>query len=265
MMLKNLDGDLLGGNHMEWKIIPTGIKELDAMLGGGILDDSVVLVVYDTNSFGWVLAAEVFRSLVERNGFGIITNYSLPYSLLSKYAGVPGIDLDEAGLEGKLAIVDVFGAMYGIKLDRPHLYYLPHVDASTFLPKIVEVYYRILQTTGNRKPIGLTVGLDGFAHIFDEETVIRLLRRNMMLKEKAKATENRERPITIMLLNRDRVSRAFISWVSHYSEHILEFEPTSRPGVERIIARKSLLPDFGPSEAEFFYSRGKMRIRLPER
>ncbi len=263
--LKNLGGTNILGKRMKWKVIPTGIEELDSMLGGGILDDSIVLITYDTNSFGWVLAIEIFRSFLNRNGFGVVTNYSLPYSLLSKYAGTVGFDIERAGRENELAIIDIFGAVNGVKLDYPYLYYPPHIDASTFLPKIVEVYYEILKKAGNRKPIGLTIGMDGFAHIFDEETVIKLLRRNMVLKEKAKFSENRERPITVMLMNRDRVSRSFISWVSHYSEHIIDFEPIPRPGIERIIIRKSLLPEFEPSEAEFLYSRGKMRIRNVEK
>ena len=263
--LKTLAVYSTGGKEMLWEVIPTGIEELDSMLGGGILDDSIVLITYDTNSFGWVLAVEVFRSLLQKNGFGVISNYSLPYSLLSKYAATLGFDIDRAGRENKLAIIDIFGSINGVKLDYPYIYYPSRIDASTFLPKLVDVYYELLKKANNRKPIGLTISMDGFAHIFDEETVIKLLRRNMILKEKAKFSENRKRPITVALMNKDRVSKSFLSWVSHYSEHIIDFEPTSRPGIERIIVRKSLLPEFEPSEAEFFYSRGRMLIRNIEK
>lgn len=250
---------------MEWKVFPTGISELDSMLGGGLLDDSVLLVTYDMHSFGWVLAVKVFKSLVDRNGFGVVTNYSLPYSLLAKYSGLAGFTLDDAGREGRLAIIDVFGAVNNVKIDRPYVFYPSGLDASTFLPKMVNMYYRILEHLGDRKPIGITIGIDGFASLFDEETVIRLFRRNMIMKERAKFTEERKRPINIMLLNKDRVSKSFISWISHYSEHIIDFEPTRKPGLERIIVRKSLLPEFEPSTAEFVYSRGEIKIRNIER
>ncbi|WP_157722460.1 hypothetical protein [Thermococcus gorgonarius] len=36
---------------------------------------------------------------------------------------------------------------------------------------------------------------------------------------------------------------------------------TERPGLEIMILRKSLLPEFTPSEAEFRYSRGKFEIK----
>ena len=56
---------------MEWNVVPTGIKELDAMLGGGVLDDSVLLIIYDTNSFGWVLSVKLFKSFLDRGCFGV--------------------------------------------------------------------------------------------------------------------------------------------------------------------------------------------------
>jgi len=250
---------------MQWKVFPTGINELDSMLGGGLLDDSMMLVTYDMHSFGWVLAVEVFKALVDRGGFGVVTNYSLTYSLLSKYAGLAGFSIEDAGREKRLAIIDVFGAVNNVRMECPYIFYPSELDASTFLPKMVETYYRILKLVGDRKPIGITIGVDGFASLFNEDTVIRLIRRNMILKEKAKFSEKRQRPINILLLNKDRVSKFFISWVSHYSEHIIDFEPTSKPGLERIIVRKSLLPDFEPSTAEFVYSRGRIKIRNIER
>jgi len=246
---------------MELDVIPTGIKELDAMLGGGVLDDSIVLLIYETNSFGWVLSIEMFRSFLDRGCFGVITNYSLPVGLLEKYASMVGFDLEEKGNSGELAIIDVFGAVHGMDLGIPYVYSPGRIDSSTFLPKLVELYYGILRKAGDRKPIGLTVGMDGFAKIFDEETAMKILRRNVMMKEAARLREERVRPINIMIVNRDRVSKGYISWLFHYAEHVIDFEPTERPGLERMIIRKSILPDFEPSMAEFVYSRGQIKIR----
>ncbi|ASJ05559.1 MULTISPECIES: P-loop NTPase family protein [Thermococcus] len=249
---------------MNGDVIKTGIDELDSMLGGGILDDSLVLVIYDTNSFGWVLGVEVFRSLVGRNGFGVVTNYSFPLSLLQKYGRMLGFDVKKLGESRDMAIIDVFSAVNGIISDLPFVYSPGEIDASTYLPKMVSVYYEILGEIGERKPIGLTITLDGFAYLFGEESTMKLLQKNLVMKESARISEHRKRPVNIFLLNRDRVSERFISWISQYSEHIIEFSHGEAPGVEKMVVRKSLLPDFEPCTAEFRFSRGKIRI-VPER
>lgn len=246
------------------EVIRTGIEELDGMLGGGLLDDSVMLVIYDTNSFGWVLAVEVFKALIKQNGFGIVTNYSFPISLLQKYGKVLGFDVRKLGESKDLGIIDVFGAANGITVDLPFVHSPGEIDASTFLPKMVSVYYKLLSMAGDRKPIGLTITIDGFVHLFGEDSAMKLFQRNIAMKETARVTESRKRPINILLLNKDRISTRFLAWISQYAEHIVEFTHTEIPGVEKMIVRKSLLPEFAPSTAEFRFSRGKMRI-VPER
>ncbi|NJE11014.1 hypothetical protein [Thermococcus sp. MAR1] len=245
-------------------VIKTGIGELDTMLGGGLLDDSLVLILYDTNSFGWVLGVEIFRSLVNRNGFGVVTNYSFPMSLLQKYGKMLGFNVKELGESRNMAIIDVFSAVNGIISDLPFVYSPGEIDASTYLPKMVSVYHEILREIGERKPIGLTITLDGFAYLFGEESAMKLLQRNLVMKESARITERRRRPVNIFLLNQDRVSKRFISWISQYAEHIIEFTHGEAPGVEKMVVRKSLLPEFEPCTAEFRFSKGKIRI-IPER
>jgi len=249
---------------MQGEVIKTGIYELDSMLGGGLLDDSIVLVVYDTNSFGWVLAVEIFKALVNQNGFGIVTNYSFPMSLLQKYGNMLGFDVKQLGESRDIAIIDVFGAVNGLTIDLPFVYSPGGIDASTFLPKMVSVYYELLSAVKGRKPIGLTITMDGFAHLFGEDSAMKLFQKNMVMKEAARTTEKRKRPINILLLNRDRISGRFISWISQYAEHIIEFKRSEIPGLEKMIVRKSLLPEFEPCTAEFRFSKGKMRI-VPER
>lgn len=79
------------------EVIPTGIRELDSLLGGGLLEDSTLLVVYETASFGWFLAIEVFRRLLSRGGFGVVTNYSFPFLLLERYGNVIHYDVVREG------------------------------------------------------------------------------------------------------------------------------------------------------------------------
>ncbi|MBP1911562.1 hypothetical protein [Thermococcus stetteri] len=97
--------------------------------------------------------------------------------------------------------------------------------------------------------------------LFGEEATIKILRRNMALKVKARESENRPRPLNIFLLNRDRVSPKFIAWLSQYAEHVVDFTTTEILGVERMVVRKSLLPEFTPSEAEFRFSKGRFEIK----
>ncbi|WP_157721576.1 hypothetical protein [Thermococcus pacificus] len=51
----------------------------------------------------------------------------------------------------------------------------------------------------------------------------------------------------------------------HYTEHIMDFESTSRQVIERIVIKKSFLLEFEPSKGEFLYSRGKIKIRNVEK
>jgi hypothetical protein len=242
-------------------IIKTGIPEFDTMLGGGLLDDSTLLVIYGAHSFGWVLAIEIFRRLVESGGFGVITNYSFPTLLLERYGLAVHYDVFEAGSQRKLAVIDIFGSFNDSRTDYPFIYYIPGVDPTTFLAKIVEVYRRILQVSGGRKPIGLSLTIDGMVDLFGEETTIKILRKNIALKVKARETDKRPRPLNIFMLNRERVSSKFIAWLSQYAEHVVDFTTTDIPGVERMVVRKSLLPEFTPTEAEFKFSRGRFEIR----
>ncbi|ASJ01650.1 hypothetical protein A3K92_09235 [Thermococcus gorgonarius] len=101
------------------KIIPTGIPEFDSLLGGGLLDDSTLLIVYGTHSFGWALGVEVFKRLISSGGFGIATNYSFPALLLERYSNTVGYDVFKDGLEGKLAIIDVFGSLNELTSSSP--------------------------------------------------------------------------------------------------------------------------------------------------
>lgn len=245
---------------LEERIIPTGIAQFDSLLGGGLLDDSTLLVVYGTHSFGWTLAIEVFRRLVRSGGFGIVTNYSFPAFLLERYSYTVGYDIFKEGLDGNLAIIDVFGSVNGVRVDYPFVYQIRGVDSTTYLDKAVSIYRTILSLAGSRKPIGISITLDGMVDLFGEETTVKILRRNIALKMRARE-EKRERPLNIFLINRDRVSPRFIAWLSQYIEHIVEFRTTEKPGFERMIVRKSLLPEFTPSEAEFRYSKGKFKIK----
>ncbi len=244
------------------RVLSTGVRELDEMMGGGLLDDSTLLVIYDASSFGWTVGVQVFRRIIESGGFGVVTSYSFPVSLLEKYALTMHYDVLREGSVGNLAIIDVIGSLYSLNVDLPFVYYPGSIDSETFLAKMETVYRRILtERSGGRKPVGISVTIDALPDLFGEEVAMRILRRSLVMKEMALMREERARPINIFLLNRERASRRFIEWLSQYAEHIIEFKPTSIPGVEKMIARKSLLPEFTPSEAEFRFKHGNLEIR----
>ncbi len=248
------------------EVIPTGIPELDGLLGGGLLEDSTLLVIYGTHSFGWALAIEVFKKLIEKGGFGVVTDYSIPIYMLIRYGLAIRYDVLAEGFNKKLVILDVFGSVSGVKTDYPFVYYIPGVDSTTFLSKAISVYKKILELAGNRRPVGLSITIDGMVDLFGEGATVKILRKNIAIKMKAREEDReRPRPMNIFLLNRDRVSPGFIAWLSQYMEHIVEFQVTEKPGIEKMIVRKSLLPEFTPAQAIFRFSKGGFEIEIPLR
>ena len=242
---------------MGYKVFKTGLLHLDRMLGGGIIEDGTLLIVYYTGSYGWALGVEIFKSFLSRGWYGIVTNYSLPYGLLRKYAMAVRFALQTLGREERLAVIDVFGSVNGIQPREPFVYSIGQVDGSTFLPKILAIYKKIIENKPRR--IGITVTVDGFVEIFGEDMGMRILRRNMALKENFPRSDNEE-ILNVFLINRDRVSPRFLSWLSQYAEHIIEFKPTGKPGIETFSVVKSLLPDFEPSTGIFKFKKGMVEI-----
>ena len=242
---------------MGYKVFRTGVGALDEMLGGGIIEEGVLLVVYNTGSYGWALGVEVFKAFLSRGWYGVVTDYSLPYGLLKKYATAVRFALQTLGREDRLTVIDVFGSVNGIQPREPFVYTLGRVDGSTFLPKILAIYKKLIE--GRPRRIGLAVTMDGFVEIFGEDTGMRILKKNMALKESYPRSEGEE-VLNVFLINRDRVSPRFLSWLSQYAEHIVELRPTERPGVENMHVVKSLLPDFEPSTGIFRFKKGRVEI-----
>ncbi|WP_297070279.1 hypothetical protein [Thermococcus sp.] len=214
----------------------------------------MILIIYNTYSLGWSLALELFKGFIGKGCFGVVTSYSIPLSMLEKYSDMVEFDVEGQGTISNPVVLDLFGAVNRITPTSPLVRSPGSVDSSTFLPKVSVLYYDVLRDAGSRKSVGLTVALDGFATMFGEDSVMKLFQRNIAMKEIAGTSEDRPRPINIMLLNKDRVSKRFLSWISHYLEHVVEFEPTEILG-GRLLVRKSLLPDSEPGVAEFRFSK----------
>lgn len=112
----------------------------------------------------------------------------------------------------------------------------------------------------DRRPIGIQVTADGFAFLIGEERELRNLQKNLAAKENALLHEKRKRPINITLLNRDRVSQRYLSWLSLYSQYQIDFSSQEGRLEEKMFIRKSPLPNFKPTTRIFKLENGKINI-----
>ncbi len=245
------------------EVLTTGIPTLDDAIGGGLLEDSNLLIVYDTYSYGWTLAFEVLRNRMKLGDFGVVLDSVMPLSHLKMELNVINFDVEKEGKGGNLAIMDVFSSFYGITYPGLDFVYTDtSIDSSTFLPKYTGMYRRILsERILDRRPIGIDSTIDGLAFLLGEEAFVRVFQNIIALKEKARVTENRKRPLNILLLNRGRASESLMAWISLYSQYVIEFSSSSS-GVERMFIRKSPLPDFAPKAEGYSFSIRKGRIKL---
>lgn len=245
------------------EILNTGIPLLDDALGGGLLEDSNLLIIYDTYSYGWALGFDIVRRRIEMGDFGVILNSVLPMTPLRMELQVINFDINELGENNDLAVIDMFSSFYGLKYPNDYVYTDPTMDVGTFLPKYTQLYYRALnEKIGDRRPIGIDVTVDSLAFLLGEKNFIRVFQKTMALKERAKISEKRKRPLNIFLLNKSRASEELISWMTLYSQYVVEFRPTDNPGIEKMFIRKSPLPDFTPTVEGYIFRLRKGSIEL---
>ena len=245
------------------ELLRTGIRAFDEALGGGLLEDSSLLITYDTYSKGWAVAFEIMRNRIAKGDFGVVINSVLPFSSLNIELGAINMDLSEEGRRGNLAIIDMFASFYKVKYTEDFIYTDESMDASVFMPKYQHLYRRLLaEKIRNRRPIGVDLTIDGMAFLLGEVNFIKIFQALMAAKERARLLERRKRPVNIFLLNRDRVSRELISWIALYSQYVVEFFSSEGSAEERMIIRKSPLPSFRPREGgyRFMVSGGSVEI-----
>ncbi|USG99616.1 hypothetical protein K1720_08930 [Thermococcus argininiproducens] len=242
------------------ELIKTNIPSLDETLGGGLIEDSILLITYDTYSQGWTLAFEILRNRIEEGDFGVIINSVVPLSMLNLELKRIKFDLFEEGEKNRLGVIDIFASFYGIEYQQPYVFY-EKMDPETYLPKFMAIYRRMLEKQiKDKRPIGIQVTADGFAFLIGEEAEIRNLQKNLAAKENARIYEKRKRPINITLLNRDRVSQRFLSWISLYSQYQIDFSSQEGQVEEKMFIRKSPLPKFKPTTRIFKLENGKIKI-----
>jgi len=246
-------------------VLSTGIKELDKALGGGIIEDGILLLIYDSYSWGWLLGFEILKNRIRQGDFGLLMNYNLPVNRLGIRMDMAGIEMVREGQENNLAIIDFFGSRYGITYPYEFVYVVENFDAHTYMPKFIRVYSKITEERINgRRPVGLNFTVDGMAFEIGEETIIRLLRSNLAKKELALLRKSPEKklPINITNVNKDRVSEKFIAWLTEMSEYVIEFSTKiTESGLDETMhVIKSPLPNFEPKTYKYGIEKSKIKI-----
>lgn len=249
------------------EVLNVGDRTLNEALGGGFLEDTIMLLIYDSYSLGWLLGFNIMKERIREGDFGLFMNYNLPVSRLGLRMRLLGIDMEEEGRRGNMAIVDFFGSRYGIRYNLDYVYQVENFDAQTYIPKFLRVYSRLMnEKIGDRRAVGVNFTTDGMAFEIGEDTIIRILRSNLAHKEQAylRSAPERKMPINVLNVNKDRVSSRFIAWLTELSEYVIEFSSRSegRPfGEEEMNVIKSPLEEFEPSRYVFSVKHGRIVIR----
>lgn len=231
--------------------VETFYRELDEVLGGGLIKGSVVSIFYDTYSLGAFFGLHIFAMRIKEGDFGVISNYNFPFGRLVRGTKFSGLDIIKEGENGNLAVIDVFSSRYQISSPYSFVYLLPgETDAETLNPKIRDIYrMHILPKAHGRSIIRLIYSLDGVAFFFGEQNTLKLLYADL-----AKISELAPNSTTIFLTNKDAVSNSFLARISDLSDYVIDFT-TNRVGndvIEDVMLTKALTPGFAPESFDFF-------------
>lgn len=227
------------------KVIKTGLPEIDATLGGGLINRGNLLISYDRRSLGWVLALKIFKNMLNQIAVGVIFNTTLPLSKLKLRANYLGLDLENEGNKGNLYIIDIFGSKYNIPQDEPYVYQIKEWSDETALPKLIRLYQELATKIPKDKIIvGLVATLEGLYHEFGERFMNNTIKTSLASFEKGEL--RKMNMVTISLLNREAVPHHITAWLYSLSDQIIEFTSQMTPeGLkETVIIPKSLLPSF---------------------
>ncbi len=225
------------------QMVTSGVDYIDRAIGGGIVRDSSLLVVYDSFSSGWALPFKVLRQQIARGVLGIIINYNLPLPKLILRARSAGLDIEEEGEAGNLVIIDVFGSKYEFYHPGKYVYRIEGFNPETYIPKLEQVYREIFKRTNKTEVADFVFSLDGMALELGEERSVKLIKQLL-----SNRVINGQHLFSLYLLCRDRVSRGFLSWNIEFNDYVLEFS-SKRKGhriLEQMYVLKSPLAMFEP-------------------
>lgn len=229
------------------RILKSGFEEFDRAIGSGILEGANVLFIYDSFSLGWIMPFKILQYRIGKGDFGVIINYNLPLSKLVLRAKSAGLDIELEGRNGNLAVIDVFGSRYGSRRLDGYVYMIEGFDPDTYVPKLLEIYHEVLKKANNRRLIKMEFTLDGLAFEIGEDRSIRIL-KHIFSKEEYIQGKKTPSLISMFLLNKDRVSKEFVSWNIEFGDYVIEFIFEGKAGQvrEEMYVLKSPSFDFEP-------------------
>ena len=251
--------------------------KLSDVLRPECLAGSTVTVIYDSYSSAWQIPLVMLKELLEGGGFGVISNYSLPFQSLLRKARAVGLDVMKALETNHMAVIDLFGTRYSaLRPDIPNVFYLDKVEPETINPKIERIYSNyLLDLIDGMRLLRIIYTLDGAALMLGEDHTLKLLNQTLAYTN-ARLSDS----TLILALNQDVVSKRFVGWVSGVSDVLLlvrsyigagfareylylmaapceDFEPavyemrvTRKKGTERFEIKKLSAPELGPPAEE---------------
>ncbi|ACJ16039.1 hypothetical protein TON_0552 [Thermococcus onnurineus NA1] len=225
------------------QVVTSGLDYIDRAIGGGIIRDSSLLVIYDSFSLGWKLPFEIMKRHISRGVLGILINYNLPLPRLMLRAKSVGLDIEKEGERGNIAIIDVFGSRYDFHHPEDYVYRIENFNPETYIPKLEQIYRTIFKKTDKTDVVGFIFSLDGMAFEIGEERSIKLLKHLLSSR-----IINGRHLFSMYLLGEDRVSKGFLSWSIEFNDYVLEFssEKGDHGISEQMYVIKSPLVKFEP-------------------
>ena len=233
---------------MKGELISSGIPEVDELLGGGIIENGLLLIDYSYLSMGWTLGIKIFKSIIQRGGFGIIINTTIPVSKLKLRTEYMWLDIDKEGEKGNLIIIDLFGSKHNIPSDDPYVYQIREWDDELALQKMgklmKELMYHIVPK--DRLIVSMVATVEGAYCSLGE----RITKGMMLSSLKTSEISHKAgvKTIEIFLLNRDAVKKEFETFLTIISDQVImvDRESTKDGFVEYVTVPKSPVPGFAP-------------------
>ncbi|MBO8174642.1 MAG: hypothetical protein H0Z18_05230 [Thermococcus sp.] len=224
------------------------------------MPNSIVAIIYDTYSSAWLISFALLKSEIDKNNFGIISNYNLPLLNLFRAAEFVGLELKKELKDDNIAIIDVFGSKYGSRFEFKNVFYLNYVDPETINPKIDMIYeHEIKPILGNRTAFRVIYTLDGAALMLGENMTLKLLNQTIAVKTKLMPNS-----VLVLPINKDVVSQRFVAWITNISEYVIvaSSKITEEEIEERLHLVKSPLEEFAPSTYTLWTTKGRKAERL---
>ncbi|AIF69296.1 hypothetical protein PAP_04425 [Palaeococcus pacificus DY20341] len=233
---------------MEIELISSGIKEIDELLGGGIVNNGILLIDYGKLSIGWTLGLKIFKHIIKNGGFGVILNTTIPISKLKLRANYVWLDIEKEGNAGNLIVIDLFGSKYKLPNHEPYVYQVKSWDNEIGLQKLGKLMGKIYanMVPKDRVVVSLIATMEGMYYNFGERFTNALIQGTLKGSELGLAKKHKT--VQMLLLNRDAVDRKFETLLTILSDQVImvDREPAKERLVEVITVPKSTIPGFIP-------------------